>query len=145
MVVMRSLKLISVLMVVWLAAAACRLPGWFARGHNSGAGAATEIQISAAALTPTETFVPTLTLTSTALVSSLEIINRTDFSTSEDPRYEIDLVWPNLAGAELSVAMFNKEIDGWVKVLTENFIMDISTRADEFRPGNAPELFAGQL
>jgi hypothetical protein len=126
---MKSLKLISALMVIWLTAAACGLPGWLTNGSDSGTEAATETQISTAA--PTETFVPTRTLTSTPPDPSLEILDRTDFITSEDPRYEIDLVWPNLAGAETAVGAFNTEMEGWIKMLTETFITDITTRTEQ--------------
>ncbi len=123
---MKSLKCVLVLMVIWLAVAACSLPGWLVTDQNAG-----EEPETATITAPAETFMPTFTLTATAVDSSLEILNRTDFITSEGPRYEIELIWPNLAGAEFSVSSFNTEINGWVTTIKETFITDISSRTEQ--------------
>jgi hypothetical protein len=39
------------------------------------------------------------------------MIDRSYFEESDDPRYEIDGIWPNLEGPEAAVIAFNTESD----------------------------------
>jgi len=73
---------------------------------------------------PSET--PEAEIEPTTQVPEIQIIDRSIFEEMEEPRYEIDGVWPNLAGPEPFVGAFNAGSDGIVDAVMEDFILAVS-------------------
>jgi hypothetical protein len=56
----------------------------------------------------------------------IQLIDRSVLVEIEEPRYEIDGVWPNLEGPEPLVAAFNTESDGIVDAVMEDFLLAVA-------------------
>jgi len=73
---------------------------------------------------PSET--PETEITPTMQEPVIQLIDRSVLVEIEEPRYEIDGVWPNLEGPEPLVAAFNTESDGIVDAVMEDFLLAVA-------------------
>ena len=73
---------------------------------------------------PSETPEPESQATTQAY--TIQLIDRRIFVEGDEPRYEVDGVWPNLEGPETLVAAFNAESDGLIGIIKENFLLDVT-------------------
>jgi hypothetical protein len=86
---------------------------------------------------PSQTSQPLPTQTTES--ESVQVIDRTFFAESDDPRYEIDGVWPNLGGPESVTAAFNAESDRLTQEVMDDFLLVVGERALESEgSGEAP-------
>lgn len=69
--------------------------------------------------------------TPTAQSENVQIVEWTVLDESDDPRYEIQIAFPNLQGPADLVGGFNQEIDGIVQSLQEQFLNDVRDRQAE--------------
>jgi hypothetical protein len=86
---------------------------------------------------PSQTSQPLPTQTTES--EAVQVIDRTFFAESDDPRYEIDGVWPNLGGPESVTATFNDESDRLTQEVMDDFLLVVGERALESEgSGEAP-------
>lgn len=86
---------------------------------------------------PSETSQPLPTQTEEP--ESIQVIDRTFFAESDDPRYEINGVWPNLVGPEDAVEAFNVDSDRITGDIRDDFLMIVEEQALESEgSGEAP-------
>lgn len=76
--------------------------------------------------------------TPTAQSENVQIVERTVLDESDDPRYEIQIAFPNLQGPADLVGGFNQEIDGIVQSLQEQFLNDVRNRQAESEMESQP-------
>ncbi|MDF1520377.1 MAG: RsiV family protein [Brevefilum sp.] len=70
----------------------------------------------------------------------IRLIDRSIFEEMEEPRYEIDGVWPNLEGPEPLIAVFNTEIDRFVDAVLEDFLLAVADSPSEMEGEGEPPL-----
>ena len=69
----------------------------------------------------------------------VQVADRIIFEESEEPRYEIDGVWPNLVGPEEAVEAFNADSDRFTKDIRDDFLMIVEEQTLESEgAGEAP-------
>jgi len=59
---------------------------------------------------------------STTQAVTIQLIDRRIFEEGNDPRYEVDGVWPNLEGPETLVTVFNAESDHRIGAIKKDFL-----------------------
>lgn len=66
--------------------------------------------------------IPEVTSTPTSTQEALQIFERTYADESDDPRYELQLLWPNLMGEGWQTESFNSVIDTMILKDVDNFL-----------------------
>jgi hypothetical protein len=62
----------------------------------------------------------------TTQVFTIQLLDQRIFEEGEDPRYEVDGVWPNLEGPETLVTAFNAESDDLIDTIKEDFLSAVT-------------------
>ncbi|MDY6845931.1 MAG: RsiV family protein, partial [Chloroflexota bacterium] len=62
----------------------------------------------------------------TTQAENIQLIDRRVFEEGDEPRYEVDGVWPNLEGPETHVAPFNTESDRLTESIKEDFLLAVT-------------------
>jgi len=146
-------KFIILSLITGMLLLACSLPTWLASEISEIITPYLPTSTETAQPAPSATFQPVTTDTDQPLPTHtddptptptedpepVQLIDRTYFEESEDPRYEIDGVWPNLEGPEDAVSPFNAESDRLTSENREDFLMVVGERALESEgSGEAP-------
>jgi len=84
--------------------------------------------------------IPEVTSAPTPTKEALQIFERTYADQSDDPRYEIQLLWPNLTGEGWQTKSFNSAIDTMILKAADNFlsVMDENYVEDSDQAGEPP-------
>jgi len=149
----RRINIVAYALIAGLLLVACSLPTWLASEISEIITPFLPTSTEAAQPVPSETdqTFPTLTVepvptqtdesfpTQTDEPESIQVIDRIFFEESDEPRYEIDGVWPNLAGPEEAVEAFNADSDSLTNEIIDDFLMIVEERALESEgSGEAP-------
>ncbi len=125
----RNVNLTALLLMIVLLLTSCSLPSWL--GSQPDQSQTTQA---------TRTTLPTPEdqdeqrpdpATPSALSENVQMVERTVLDESVDPRYEIQIAFPNLQGPADLVGGFNQEIDGIVQSLQVQFLNDVRDRQVE--------------
>lgn len=141
----RRIKLSVYWLISGLLLVACSLPTWLASEISEIITPFLPTSTETALPEPSATFQPIPTDTDQPLPTQtdepepVQVVDRTYFEESEEPRYEIDGIWPNLSGPEDSVTVFNNESDRLTAEIKDDFLMIVEERALESEgSGEAP-------
>jgi len=129
MLMFRKVNLIALLLMIVLLLTSCSLPSWpGSQPDQSQTSQASQPTVTSPEDQDTQEPDPA---TPTAQSENVQMVERTVLDESDDPRYEIQIAWPNLQGPEGMVGGFNQEIDGIVQSLQEQFLNDLRDRQAE--------------
>ena len=141
----RRIRLSVFFLITGILLVACSLPTWLASEISEVITPflPTSTEVVQPTTSPTDQPAPTSTVepvpTQTDDSEPVQVVDRNIFEESEDPRYEIDGVWPNLTGPEAVVEVFNNESDRLVGEIMDDFLMIVEDRALESEgSGEAP-------
>lgn len=140
----KKVKLAVFSLVIGLLLMSCSLPTWLASEISevitpflSTATATYQpVPSETSQPAPSETSQPVPTQTDEPL--SVQMIDRSYFEESDDPRYEIDGIWPNLEGPEAAVIAFNTESDRLTQEIREDFLISVNNNVGSGGSGEAP-------
>lgn len=132
----RRIKLSAYWFIAGLLLIACSLPTWLASEISEMITPFLPTSTETAQPAPSATFQPNPTDTDQPLPTQtdepepVQVVDRTYFEESEEPRYEIDGVWPNLEGPEDAAAPFNAESDRLTTEIREDFLLVVEERSE---------------
>ncbi len=133
----RKKELAAYSLIVGLLLISCRLPTWLASEIVDFIEPYLPTSTERVQPLPSETVQPDPPLTGEP--ESIQVVDRTYFEESVDPRYEINGVWPNLEGPEDTLATFNLLSDRLSQEVRDEFLMSVNDRAGESEgSGEAP-------
>lgn len=140
----KTKKLAVFLLITGLLLISCNLPTWLASEISevitpylpTAAETNQPVQSQTIQPGPSETIQPVPTQTEESL--SVQVIDRTYFEESDDPRYQIDGTWPNLEGPEAAVITFNTTIDRVTQEIRDDFLMSVNNFGNSGASGEAP-------
>jgi len=120
----KQIKIASFLILAGLITISCSLPSLLANQPEETSELPVISPTPMVEVFPSET--PEAEIEPTTQEPEIQIIDRIIFEEMEEPKYEIDGVWPNLAGPELPVTAFNTESDRFVQAVIDDFLLAVT-------------------
>jgi hypothetical protein len=120
----KQIKIASFLILAGLITISCNLPSLLTNQPEETSELPVISPTHTVEVFPSET--PEAEIEPTTQEPEIQIIDRSIFEEMEEPRYEIDGVWPNLAGPDLLVTAFNTESDRFVQAVIDDFLLAVT-------------------
>lgn len=140
----KTIKLAVFLLITGLLLISCSLPTWLASEISEiitpylPTAAETNQPVSSETIQPSSSETSQPIPPQTDEPFSVQVIDRSYFEESDDPRYEVDGTWPNLEGPETAVIGFNSEIDRLVQKVKDDFLTSVNDFGESEGSGESP-------
>lgn len=120
----KKVKLAGISLLAGLVFVSCNFPALLSAQQQDDMETTAPSDTQTLQASPSET--PESEPRPTTQAHNLQLIDRRIFEEGDEPRYEVDGVWPNLEGPETLVATFNTESDRLIGTIKENFLLDVT-------------------